>query len=183
MKKIALQTNLSVKQIQELKKQLEQIKIAYEHGCENFVEYATKRFYDLVILNCNSAGIVNHLNTIKWKYDKNTKTGCVYTDGTRDSLVIIFNEFGTGIKGIQDEWASEHNYQVNKSGKGAEGWWYSSSESDPNPYKWTTPNGEIRALTHGLESRHMFYDALIQLQSEFSEMIEITFGKALGDLY
>lgn len=179
MKKIILPANLSVNQIRRLKNQLEKIEYAYEKGCRDFIEYATMRFYALVMTNCDMVGIEKHSANIKMEYDAEKHIGRVYTS----DMVIIFNEFGTGIKGIQDEWASKHNYQVNVSGKGDEGWWYPSNDSDPNPYKWTTPDGEIRALTHGLESRHMFYDAFIQLQSELSEIVEITIGKALGDLY
>lgn len=179
MGKIILPTNLSVKSIKETKKQIEKIKLAYEQGCENFVEYATQRLYALVLANCDMVGIEKHSDKIIMEYDKKTKIGRVYTNDT----VIIFNEFGTGIKGTQDEWANQHRWEVNKSGKGESGWWYPTDENDPNPHKWTTPDGELRALTHGLESRHMFYDALKQIQDEFSDMVEITIGKALGDLY
>ena len=60
---------------------------------------------------------------------------------------------------------------------------YPAKEDDPNPYKWTDKSGQLRALTHGLDSRHMLYDAYMQLQSELGEIIEMTIGKELGDLY
>ena len=155
------------------------IKEAYNNSSEEFVEYATKRLYDLFIINCNSYNITNPETRINYDYDKNTKTGRVYTD----DIVIIFNEFGTGIKGVQDDWADEYGYVVNRSGKGESGWWYPAKEDDPNPYKWTDKSGQLRALTHGLDSRHMLYDAYMQLQSELGEIIEMTIGKELGDLY
>lgn len=170
---------MSVSQIQNLKSQLEKIKLAYSQGCENFVEYAIQRLYELFIQNCNSHNISNSEARIHYEYNKETKIGRVYTD----DMVIIFNEFGTGIKGTQDEWASKYGYQVNASGKGAEGWWYPTDENDPNPHKWKDKDGQLRALTHGLNSRHMLYDAYMQLQSEIGEIIEMTIGKKIGDLY
>lgn len=170
---------MSVKQINQLKQQLEKIKKAFDNGCENLVEYATQRLYELFVQNCKSHDITNPESRISYNYNKETKIGRVYTD----DIVIIFNEFGTGIKGTQDEWANTFGYEVNKSGKGQNGWWYPTEESDPNPYKWRDDEGQLRALTHGLDSRHMLYDAYMQLQSELGEIIDLSFGKALGDLY
>lgn len=170
---------MSTSSINQVKKELEKISNAYDKGCADIVEYATKRLYELVCANCSNYDISNPENRIHYEYDKNEKIGIVYSD----DIVIIFNEFGTGIRGTQDEWANRFGYMVNKSGKGETGWWYPSNENDPNPYKWVTPTGEIRALTHGLESRHMFYDAFLQLQTEIDEIVEITIGKAIGDLY
>lgn len=177
MKKITLTTNLSVNQIKNLKEQLNKINQAYETGCENFVEYATQRLYELFKINCEKYNL--NTNEVLMDYDKTTKIGRVYTD----DMIIIFNEFGTGIKGTQDEWANNYGYQVNKSGRGAIGWWYPTDEQDPNPHKWIDKDGNLRALTHGLDSRHMLYDAYMQLQSEIGNIIEITIGKAIGDLY
>lgn len=162
-----------------MKNQLEKTKEAYIKGCENLVEYATQRLYELFVQNCKNYNISNPESRINFTYSKETKIGKVYTD----DMVIIFNEFGTGIKGVQDEWANQYGYQVNKSEKGEDGWWYPTDESDPNPYKWLDPNGQLRALTHGLDSRHMLYDAYMQLQSEFNELIDMTIGKMVGDLY
>lgn len=177
MKTLKLSTGLSKKQIENLKIQLEKVKLAYQNGSENFVDYATTRLYDLFVTNCNKLGINNP--EIKREYNKKTKIGRVYTN----DLVVIFNEFGTGIKGTQDEWANKHNYRVNASDKGNRGWWYPTDRHDPNPHKWKDKNGQLRALTHGLSSRHMLYDAYRQLQSEFSEIIEMTIGEMEGDLY
>lgn len=171
--------NLSINQIQQLKNQITKLKEAYDRGCENLVQYATERLYELFVQNCEKYNIENSDSRINYSYNINAKIGRVWTD----DMVIIFNEFGTGIKGTQDEWADSYNYKVNASGKGEQGWWYPTDELDPNPHKWKDDNGQLRALTHGLDSRHMLYDAYMQLQSEFSELIEITIGKAIGDLY
>ena len=180
MRTIKLESkNLSVNQIQQLKNQIEKLKEACNKGCENLVQYATERLYELFVQNCKRYNIDNSESRIHYDYDKETKIGKVWTD----DIVIIFNEFGTGIKGTQDKWASKYGYHVNASGKGENGWWYPTDESDPNPHKWKDADGQLRALTHGLDSRHMLYDAYMQLQSEFSEIIEMTIGKAIGDLY
>lgn len=166
MTKVILTANLSVNSINNLKQKLEKTKFLIEKGSKNFVEYATQRLYDLVIGECGKYNISNPESRISAEYDKENKIGRVYTN----DIVIIFNEFGTGIKGIQDEWANKYGYQVNRSGKGESGWVY---------YK----DNDTFGFTHGLDSRHMFYNAYLQIQQELGEMIEMTIGKALGDLY
>lgn len=166
MTKVKLLANLSVDSIKELKQKLERVKPTLDYGRENFVEYATQRLYDLVIQECSKYNISNPSGRINAEYDKNNKIGRVYTS----DMVIILNEFGTGIRGIQDEWANKYGYQVNQSGKGAEGWVYPKDD-------------DTFGFTHGLDSRHMFYNAYLQIQLELGEMIEMTIGKALGDLY
>lgn len=165
-------------QIKKAINQLEKVEKAYDKGCENLVEYATIRLYELFVQNCSSNNIKNPSGRINYEYNKESKIGRVYTD----DMIIIFNEFGTGIKGVNDEWSSKYGYQVNASGR-EDGWWYPTNESDPNPYKWKDESGQLRAFTHGLDSRHMLYDAYMQLQSEMGDVIEMTLGKALGDLY
>ncbi len=46
--------------------------------------------------------------------------------------IIIFNEFGTGVNGTQDDWADKHGYQLNLREKGEKGWWYPTDESNSN---------------------------------------------------
>lgn len=174
-----LTMNLSTNQIRQTKKQLESIKTTIKDGSNNFVKYATERLCELFKQNCSNYNIKSADSSIFSEYNEATNTGIVYTK----DLVIIFNEFGTGIKGTQDDWANKYGYEVNKSGKGESGWWYPTDEADPNPYKWRDQYGQLRALTHGLESRHMLYDAYMQLQSELDGIVEMTIGRMIGDLY
>ena len=187
MKQVKIKSNLSIEQLQKIKNQVEKIKIAYKEGSSNFVEYATKTFYDYVVLNCSVTGKYNKISNpesrIQMEYDKSSNVGRVYSS----DLVIIFNEFGTGINGIQDDWADKHGYLVNKSGKGEDGWWYPTDSTDTNPYKYTDKSGQLRAFTKGLDSNHMFYDALLDLNDDLKDIVKVSFGntidKNLGDLY
>lgn len=168
-----------MKSVKDTENYLKKISNNIEKATEDFIEKATERLYELVIDNCNKHNIDNPLGRIHKEYDKEKGIGKVYTD----DYVIILNEFGTGIKGTQDSWANDFEWQVNKSGKGEKGWYYPTEMSDPNPHKFITEDGQVYALTHGLDSRHMFYDAWLQLQSEYKEIVSMTIGKAIGDLY
>ena len=187
MKEIKIKANLSIEQLQKIRNQVERIKLAYKEASSNFVEQATQTFYDYVVLNCSVTGKYNKISNpetrIQMEYDKTSNIGRVYSS----DYVIIFNEFGTGVNGTQDDWADKHGYQVNLSGKGEKGWWYPTDENDSNPFKYTDKSGQLRAFTQGLDSGHMFYDALLDLQDELKDIVEVSFGKTidknLGDLY
>lgn len=160
--------------------QLTKLKKAINEGSESFVKQATKRMYELVVANCNDKNISNASSRINYEYDDGKNVGKVFTD----DQVVIFNEFGTGIKGEQgSEWAQAFDYTVNESGKGESGWWYPTTADDPNPYKWRDKDGQLRALTHGLESRHMFYDAYQQVLNEFDKLVQTTILKQIGEMY
>ena len=88
----------------------------------------------------------------------------------KNTLVIILNEFGTGIKGTQDEYASKHGYTVNLSGKGEEGWAFPTKNGE---YKWT----------HGIPSRRMFYDAYEDIKAEIGNIVDIEIRGNIGNLY
>ena len=81
--------------------------------------------------------------------------------------VIIYNEFGTGIRGTQDEWANKFGYQVNASGKGESGWVYPKDDG-------------TFGFTHGLPSRHMFYDAYIDTKKDVGRIVGIELSKNIG---
>ena len=63
----------------------------------------------------------------------------------------------------------KHGYQINLREKGEKGWWYPTDESNSNLFKYTDKSGQLRAFTLGLDSGHMLYDALLDLQDELKE--------------
>ena len=177
---------LSKQSLERAIKNLQDFADDYKKGISNSIKAATERLYQLIIAYCNSENVGNYTDAIQWEYDEKKNVGRVWvTSEGKEShgLVIILNEFGTGIKGTQDEYANKHGYKVNASGKGQEGWWYPTTESDPNPYKWVDKDGQLRALTHGLPSKHMFYNAFQDVKREFGDIINIELQGTIGKLY
>ena len=131
------------------------------------IEKATDNLYNKIIENCKREGITIHYNNIYKEYDESLNIGKVWTD----DIVIQFNEFGTGIKGVQDEWANTFNYVVNQSGKGLLGWGFYNKEH------------RYGGITHGIESRHLFYNALLDIQDELPETVSFTVTRLIGAMY
>ena len=119
--------------------------------------------YKRVIDNASYNHIVNHLSSINYEYDSKARKGRVWSNDP----VIIYNEFGTGIRGTQDEWANKFGYQVNASGKGEEGWYYPKEDGS-------------FGFTHGLPSRHMFYDAYLDTKKQVGNIVGIELSKNIG---
>lgn len=147
-----------------LEAQLRKIEKNFEKSVDDGLKKTTEIAYKRVIDNASYNHIVNHLSSIKKEdYDPATKRGVVYSSDP----VIIYNEFGTGIRGTQDEWANKFGYQVNASGKGESGWVY--------------PKGDgTFGFTHGLPSRHMFYDAYIDTKKDVGRIVGIELSKNIG---
>ena len=159
--------SLNKQSLQKASKKLKQFGKNLKSNIEIDIEKVTKKLYDKIIENCKDNNITIHDSNIYWEYDKNTNIGKVWTD----DIVIQFNEFGTGIMGTQDSWANTFNYKVNQSGKGDEGWFF---ENKDHLYK---------GITHGIESKHMFYNALSEMQLELPKTISITIKRLIGDMY
>lgn len=92
-----------------------------------------------------------------------------------------YHEYGTGVIGSQFPHVSEvlkkagWKYDVNQHGEA--GWWYPTTESDPNPYKWETEDGELRAWTKGLVAERCFYDVLERAKERLPDIAEEVFKK------
>ena len=167
MSKVTLKGNLTKNSFGNLAKQVELYKRRLNEGVGLGVEQATMELYDLIIKNCKDNNITIHHNNIFCKYDKDKKQGVVYTD----DIVIIFNEFGTGIEGTQDEWANEMGYQVNESGKGQDGWYFYNREHN------------YGGITHGIRSKHMFINALKEIEQQLAKNVSIAISKTVGKMY
>ncbi len=85
-----------------------------------------------------------------------------------------YHEYGTGVIGSQFPHIAEvlqsigWKYDVNNHGE--KGWWYPTTESDPNPYKWKDETGQLRAWTRGLVAERAFYEALQRVEELFPEI-------------
>lgn len=167
MSKVVLKGTISNNSFGHLAKQVELYKKNFNKGVQLGVEEATKKLYDTVIKNCIDNNITIHHKNINWKFDKSKNEGRVWTD----DIVIIFNEFGTGINGTQDEWANKLGYQVNASGKGEKGWYFYNSEH------------AYGGITHGIRSKHMFINALREIEPLLAKDVSISISKTVGKMY
>lgn len=164
---------LSTKSLNEAKKQLQDFADSYKRGISNSIKAATEGLYQKVLFYCYENRLGEYVGDIHWEYDEQKNIGRVWVTSTgenSDGFIIILNEFGTGIKGTQDEYASQHGYTVNESGKGEQGW------------AFPTKNGEFK-WTHGIESRHMFYQAFQDIKNEFGNIVNIELQGTIGKLY
>ena len=167
--------SLTSKGSKRLEAQLKKIEKSFEKSVDEGLKKTTEVAYKRVIDNASYNHIDNHLSSIEKEYDSSSKTGKVFSNDP----VIIFNEFGTGIRGTQDEWADKFGYQVNASGKGESGWFYPTNEEDDNPYKHYY-NGQLYGFTHGLPSRHMFYDAYLDTKKQIGNIVMVEISKSIG---
>lgn len=124
---------------------------AIDDGLLEFLERLEKKYFELAALHGVPKSIVG-------KVDFNfTESGIIATFGGE---VTLFFEYGTGIRGassphpksIVEGWI----YDVNQHGE--KGWWYPTTESDPNPYKYVDKQGVLRAWTKGKYSKPFVYE-------------------------
>ena len=167
MSKITLKGNLTKNSLGHLARQISFYKENINKGLDLGIEELTMKLYDIVIRNCRENNITLHHQYIYAEYDKKSNIGRVWTD----DIVIIFNEFGTGINGIQDAWANFFDYKVNLSGKGLKGWYFRNDEHN------------YEGITHGIMSKHMFINALKEIQKDIPNNIEVSILRTAGRMY
>lgn len=114
-----------------------------------------------------------------------TQTGSTTMSGIRNTEPKwTYHEYGTGVIGSQFPHVSEvlaeagWKYDVNQHGE--KGWWYPTTENDPNPYKWETDDGELYGWTKGLVAERCFYDALQRAKERLPDIAEEVFKKYNG---
>lgn len=130
---------------------------------------------DLIFVRAIDAGIADFTEQLINKLDENlikyglggsalAKTKNIHRtdDGisiTMEGEHAMFVEYGTGIVGETSVAHPKPNgwiYDINEYGD--KGWWYPTTESDPNPYKWRNEFGSLYAWTAGMPSRPFMYD-------------------------
>ena len=164
---------LSPKSINQAKKLIQDFADSYKKGIKNAIKTATKELYERVIQNCEAGNLSAYTDAIHWDYDKSNNVGRVWvTSEGRGShgLVIILNEFGTGIKGDAKQYAKKHGYKINRSKKGKTGWAF--------PTKYGT-----MSWTHGVRSKKMFYDAYESIKKDFIGIVNVQLLGEVGNLY
>lgn len=87
-----------------------------------------------------------------------------------DDWVIIFNEYGTGIKG-QGTHPNPDGYQYNVP---------SDSKDSQGRWVYRNKDGEYRT-TSGMEAKHIFYDIQQELNKYASDFLSTAINKSLKD--
>lgn len=164
--KTVVPIELSDQSLEKARKELQKFKESYSLAIKNIIRNATEKAYDKVIDYCIQGNLGEYTSKIFCEYDYENNVGRIWSD----DLVIILNEFGTGIVGTQDAYADAHNYTVNMSGKGESGWAFPTKDGG---FKWT----------HGIKSKHMFYQAFNDICAEFGYIINIELLGTMGLLY
>lgn len=131
------------------------------------VQEATELAYRTILQKMEQYNLSNHVGNVYMSYDKEKMIGKVYTS----DIVLIFHEFGTGIKGKQDKWANEFDYQVNASGKGKKGWFF---KNETHGYQ---------GITHGLTAKHIFYETLMEVKKQLPKTVAISVSRTVGAMY
>lgn len=85
----------------------------------------------------------------------------------------VFVEYGTGIVGdsFQHPKANEYGWIYDINSHGESGWYYPTTESDPNPYKWVSPQGGLYAWTRGMPSRPFMYQTWLWARRSSTQII------------
>lgn len=128
----------------------ENFKKALTDGLNEFVERIEKKYYEIGA----SYGIpMSVLGSVRPRIVGDS------IEITFGNQVTLFFEYGTGIKGQSNPHPKAPQagwiYDVNKHGE--YGWWYPTTASDPNPYKYVDAQGVLRAWTKGKFSKPVFY--------------------------
>ena len=169
--------------VDEVIKFVEQYKKAMSKGVDEGIKKLTEIAYDIVSQYCSANNLSNHLGNIKMSYDPINKIGTVSTNDE----VIIFKEMGTGIVGSQNPHPSPSSefkdWKYDKNEHGENGWWYPTTESDPNPYKTVFKDGQLRAWTKGLPSGSMFYNTFNDIKKYLDSTVSVEVHKSTNKIY
>lgn len=165
------ETHLSISSLNEMVKRLENREKNYPKIAKNIANRLSSEMLDEVKQVTSPHGGKPYKDTelIPATLEGNTATAGI--KNTTDKA--YFNEFGTGIVGSQHPHIAEeltkegYKYDVNNHGEA--GWWYPTTEDDPNPTKKEVDNGWI-AWTKGLPAQKAFYEALKIAEERFIEV-------------
>lgn len=159
MSRVIIKGNLSRNSFKQIVKELKDYKRKLNKGAELGIEEASLKLYDLILEKMDSYNLSDHKGEVK--HEKITigrhQAYKVYTN----DIVIMFHEFGTGIKGTNDKWANTFGYTVNASGKGEKGWYFYNKKNN------------YGGITHGLTSKHIFYEALMEIEKDLAKEVQV----------
>lgn len=163
MKKVA---KLSSSSFKDLAKFVQEYQKALEKGNADGIKKLTEIGQELIKVNSPRISDERLENSIKTEITP--ELGRIYTN----DVVIIFNEFGTGITGLNNPHpeASIKGWRYDVNEHGEKGWWYLG---DDNEWHWTK----------GLPARKMFFNTKKELEQIAKETMRIEISKSTKDIY
>lgn len=103
----------------------------------------------IIFYGLGDSQLINTISVSKVQDGISIKVGAEYAN---------FIEFGTGIVGKENPHPQLDGWIYDTKNNGNTGWWYPTTASDPNPYKWVDGSGQLRAWTKGSQSKPFMYD-------------------------
>lgn len=165
------ETHLSLSSLDEMIKKLENKKKDYPKIAKNIANRLANEMLEDVKQATSPHGRKPYKDTklVPFKLEGNKAIAGIINTTNK----AYFNEFGTGIVGSQNphiaEELTKEGYKYDVNSHGEKGWWYPTTEDDPNPTKKEVENGWI-AWTKGLPAQKAFYEALKRAEERFSEV-------------
>lgn len=158
------------KDIAELEQKLTNLETVME---EAFVEIA-EMVYARLILNIESYGLSRLVSSASVE---------ILSDGFEVKVSdksAMFIEFGTGIVGANSPHPKpiRGNWIYDTGGHGERGWYYPTTESDPNPWKHYY-NGKLYGFTKGVQSRPYMYKTWLYGTQVISPVVNKHIRRAL----
>lgn len=136
--------------IDEIIKSINKEKTAIEQGTKIAIHDLTQKAYEEVIDKCIKANLGNYIGSVKVKYPEgNNGVGEVSTD----DMVIIFNEYGTGIVGKGAPHPAIDGWEYDVNNHGISGWVYPKKDG-------------TYGRTRGIRSKKMFYETSEDMKKE-----------------
>lgn len=161
-----LTTTLSTKSIQETIKKLQRI----ENRTEENMILATKGLmevtYETLVKIFKEKNLSNHIDSI---YKELTNKGLGFRIWTND-WIVIFNEYGTGIKG-EGTHPNPNGYQYNIK---------TEYKDELGRWVYKDKYGEFHT-TSGMPAKHMFYDVEQMLKELAKDFYNVAVSKAIND--
>jgi hypothetical protein len=144
------------------------LEIAYDKGVRKGIEEVADRLKDKIIFNLGKYGLAN---------SEIAHSISVVDNGKGISVIIgsdyaIYVEYGTGVVG---KTGKQHpklklGWVYDEGDNGERGWFYPTTQSDPNPNKHTY-KGQLYGWTKGEESRPFLYDSWRWARASFTQII------------
>lgn len=159
MSKVIVKGSLSRDSFKRIIDELESYRQKVNKGADLGIKEASLKLYNLILEKMDLYNLEDHKSEVKWEElsESNKKGYKVYTNDN----VIMFHEFGTGIKGTQDSWAGTFGYKVNGSGKGEKGWFFYNEKRG------------YGGITHGVRTKHIFYESLKEIEKDLPKEVQM----------
>lgn len=171
MGKAGFNLNINLDKITKTIGNVDKFKVAVIRGIELGIDELQGRLKDKLIENMVAYGLGNSPLLGKVRVDNIGGKGIRITV---DSEYAMYIEFGTGIVGAENPHPHPWIYDVNAHGE--KGWFYPTTENDPNPYKHFF-NGVLYAWTKGQKSRPFMYQTWLWGSRSATQIIRKNINK------